>query len=161
MPWWVSHGNGSWFCFVRDCEDSRERGGATGSVSDRIVRLSWRDKISTRELTPPKKNRGGLQGGENGDSHDWCSATNRCITRDRRCPRAIRCHFGRCCVGNQHKRVGRRPDSDEAVGQVRASRTRVGGFQGCSLTLSWLQRLARDIFSHPGHSLLRRKSRRR
>jgi hypothetical protein len=92
--------------------------------------------------------------------HGWCSGTNRCITRDRRCPRAIRCHLGRCCVGTQHKRVGGRPDSDEAVGQVRASRTRVGGFQGCSLTISWLQRLARGIFSHPGHSLLRRKSRR-
>jgi len=89
--------------------------------------------------------------------HDWCDDTNRCITRDRRCLRAIRCPLGRCCVGTQHKRVGGRPDSEEAVSLVRAWRARVGGFQGCSLTISWLQRLARGIFSHPGHRSLRRK----
>jgi hypothetical protein len=68
MPWWVSHGKGSWFCFVRVCENRRARSSATGSVSGRIVRFAWRNKTPTRKLTPPKKNRGGLQGGENGDA---------------------------------------------------------------------------------------------
>jgi hypothetical protein len=62
------NGKGSWFYLVGDCESRRATGSATESVSDRIVRLWWREKIPTLKLTPPKKNRGGLQGGENGDA---------------------------------------------------------------------------------------------
>jgi hypothetical protein len=67
MPWWVSHGKGSWFCDGRICEGRCVRSSATWSVSGRIVRCSWRVKSPTRKLTPPKKNRGGLHGGESGD----------------------------------------------------------------------------------------------
>jgi hypothetical protein len=42
----------------------------------------------------------------------------------------------------QHVRVGERPGADGEVREVRASRSRVGGHQGCSLTTSWLQRLS-------------------
>lgn len=40
---------------------------------------------------------------------------------------------------------------------MRVSRARVGGFQGCSLTTSWLQRLARGILSR-GVSVVRSAS---
>lgn len=43
-------------------------------------------------------------------------------------------------VRPQHERVGERPGVGGEVREVRASRSRVGGHQGCSLTTSWLQR---------------------
>jgi hypothetical protein len=45
---------------------------------------------------------------------------------------------------------GKAIEAEEAVSEVRVSRSRVGGFRGCSLTTSWLQRLARGILSNPG-----------
>jgi len=70
MPWWVFCGTGSRFHIVRFRESGSDRGGTTGSASVRIVRYAWRDKTPTRMLTPLKKNRGGLFGGESGDAHD-------------------------------------------------------------------------------------------
>jgi hypothetical protein len=58
---------GSWFYSAQSREGGAARSSATGSAGGRIVRFARRDKTSTRKLTPPKKNRGGLRGGENGD----------------------------------------------------------------------------------------------
>jgi hypothetical protein len=59
----------------------------------------------------------------------------------------------------QYKRTEQGPGLDEEVRTVRALRSRVDGFQGCLLTTSRLQRLARGIFSTIGPRLPRQKCR--
>jgi hypothetical protein len=134
--------------------------GATGSARYETARFSRRETIPTLELTPLEKTGVASQEVRAASMATDAAAPNRCVTRDRRCPRAIRCLLGRHCVQTQYERAGGRPVSEEGVSEVRASCARVGGFQGCSLTTSWLQRLVRGILSQLGAGARRKSSHR-
>jgi hypothetical protein len=78
--------------------------------------------------------------------------TNRRVTRGRGCLRATRRHPGASLFRPQHGRAGQRAAIEGAVRLVRASRSRMGGSHGCSLTTSRLQRLVRGILCGVGQA---------
>lgn len=123
---------------------------ATWSARGHVVRFARWVNSPTWKLTPPKKNRGGLRGGENDERRRLVRRHQLSHHSGSEMPSGYPMPLKSCCAQSQHKRVEGRPDADEVVREVRASRARVDGFQGCSLTTSWLQRLVRGILSHPG-----------
>jgi hypothetical protein len=157
--WRAVCGKGPWLLVASSRESGGRRRGATGSVSDRATRTAqWKTKpacgnhrnhvSSKKGGGPPNFNAPGVTGCD--ESQLAPQRQEKRHHSESEMPSGYPAPTWTTLFRTQHKRAGRGAGWERAVSQVRASRSRIAGFHGCSLKTSRLQRLVRGIFSSLG-----------